>query len=375
MYIGSWPFDRARLTPDLCACTDVCGGIEYTWAKFSLECDAAANFLFRVKKINPGDRVAVIAENSIASLSLLFACATIGAVFVPIDPLWPFTVIDEILQQVRPKIIFCDESFRSFDESDNIFFFSSSLPVSCFFKASRSPGHITEVDLSPEDPLALIYLPSFEPLGIIVSHSMAYYNSVNTMLAYGFTTGSRILAAINFSSPAGLFMDTLPALFAGLPVGLVCREALSSGVIEKYSPADVFLEHPQYVRFKERFPDFSGNIAKVFSWGGIPGFDGDMRNCDRTLFPAAGMNCFVKSGNSGGNLLGLPVYNVQPKIGSSADGSELPAGYRGELFFRGPSLFSGFWNNPAATSAMFLRGWLRTRLAVKCVKGFYYFTD
>ena len=42
------------------------------------------------------------------------------------------------------------------------------------------------------------------------------------------------------------------------------------------------------------------------------------------------------------------------------DGSPLPAGERGEIWFKGPHLIRGFWNRPDATAETIVDGWLRT---------------
>src|SRR3546814_12811243 len=39
---------------------------------------------------------------------------------------------------------------------------------------------------------------------------------------------------------------------------------------------------------------------------------------------------------------------------------ELPVGEVGELWAKGPMIVNGYWNNPAATAATFVDGWVRT---------------
>jgi long-chain acyl-CoA synthetase len=57
-------------------------------------------------------------------------------------------------------------------------------------------------------------------------------------------------------------------------------------------------------------------------------------------------------------------------------GETLPAGRTGEICIKGPMLFSGYWNNPAATSAALIDGWLHTGdLGHMDDEGFIFITD
>jgi long-chain acyl-CoA synthetase len=47
-------------------------------------------------------------------------------------------------------------------------------------------------------------------------------------------------------------------------------------------------------------------------------------------------------------------------IVADAQGHELPAGVVGEVLCRGPMVTPGYWHNPQATAAAFVRGWFRT---------------
>src|SRR5690606_11289000 len=55
---------------------------------------------------------------------------------------------------------------------------------------------------------------------------------------------------------------------------------------------------------------------------------------------------------------------------------ELPRGEVGELWARGPMVVKGYWNNPEATVATFVDGWVRTGdLARLDEEGFCYIVD
>ncbi|WP_433557896.1 class I adenylate-forming enzyme family protein [Pseudonocardia xinjiangensis] len=58
--------------------------------------------------------------------------------------------------------------------------------------------------------------------------------------------------------------------------------------------------------------------------------------------------------------VGRPAPGTDLRIADPASGAELPDGEIGELWFRGPNIVRGYWNNPEATAAAFVDGWFRT---------------
>ena len=57
--------------------------------------------------------------------------------------------------------------------------------------------------------------------------------------------------------------------------------------------------------------------------------------------------------------LGEPVLDTRIEI-TAPDGSRLPEGTVGEVRIQGPSVFSGYYNDPEATAETLVDGWLRT---------------
>jgi len=56
---------------------------------------------------------------------------------------------------------------------------------------------------------------------------------------------------------------------------------------------------------------------------------------------------------------GLPLKNIETRI-ADAEGRQLPAGAIGEIQVRGASICGGYFDDPEATAARFVDGWLRT---------------
>ena len=57
--------------------------------------------------------------------------------------------------------------------------------------------------------------------------------------------------------------------------------------------------------------------------------------------------------------VGRPLDNLTVRI-VDEQGNDLPAGQVGELWVRGPSICSGYLNDPEETRRVFCDGWLRT---------------
>ncbi|MGH9299303.1 MAG: class I adenylate-forming enzyme family protein, partial [Acidimicrobiales bacterium] len=54
---------------------------------------------------------------------------------------------------------------------------------------------------------------------------------------------------------------------------------------------------------------------------------------------------------------GTPIVDIEVR---DENGRPLSPGERGEIWFKGPHLIRGYWNNPEATSETIVGGWLRT---------------
>jgi long-chain acyl-CoA synthetase len=85
--------------------------------------------------------------------------------------------------------------------------------------------------------------------------------------------------------------------------------------------------------------------------------------------------------NSGSDYLSRPdsVGRCQPgtdvRVVDPASGTDVPEGGVGELWFRGPNIVRGYWNNPEATAAAFTDGWFHTGDLGRVADGWVYVVD
>jgi long-chain acyl-CoA synthetase len=69
----------------------------------------------------------------------------------------------------------------------------------------------------------------------------------------------------------------------------------------------------------------------------------------------------------------VPVMDLKV---TDLDGTELPTGETGEIWFRAPSLIRGYWNQPDATAETIVDGWLRSGdIGYLDDEGFVYVSD
>ena len=70
---------------------------------------------------------------------------------------------------------------------------------------------------------------------------------------------------------------------------------------------------------------------------------------------------------------GTPILEIEVR---DPDGNALPTGERGEIWFHGPHLIRGYWNNPEATAETIVDGWLRSGDVGRVdAEGFVYVED
>lgn len=125
------------------------------------------------------------------------------------------------------------------------------------------------------------------------------------------------------------------------------------------------IEHPERHRFDlsslesvsyggaPASPELVRRIKEVFPLS-APGLGWGMTETSAT-FSSHGGEDYVRKPDSSGPA--LPICDM--KI-ADENGNALPPGTVGELWARGPNVVKGYWNNPEATAATFVDGWVRT---------------
>ncbi len=104
MYIGDWMARGALYWPEQVAVVDVARAARFTYAQMNRRADDLAHWL-REAGVGPGDRVALLAMNGVEALDLLFACAKLGAIFVPLNWRSHWRELAAVVDQTGPRVL------------------------------------------------------------------------------------------------------------------------------------------------------------------------------------------------------------------------------------------------------------------------------
>src|SRR3990170_4180415 len=103
---------RAYLTPNREALLELASGQRYSYAELNVRANRAANFL-RGLGVQKGDRVSILAHNSVIYIDLFYGLAKLGAIFAPLN--WRLTAreLTYIVNNCEPKALICGPEFTA----------------------------------------------------------------------------------------------------------------------------------------------------------------------------------------------------------------------------------------------------------------------
>jgi fatty-acyl-CoA synthase len=389
-----WLQKRAELSPKRIALIDTLDhNRSITYAEWNRKANQTAQFLQEKLGVRKGDLVAVFAKNSVEYLDIWFALAKVGGILQTLN--WRLTPVEisTLLNDAPPAVLFYDGSRgNSQGISETIQSLRGLIPDSIQLVSMAeplAPGDLRlaqredypEVappapSLSLEDPWVICYTGGTTglPKGAILSYRAITANAINTIISWELTSSDVTVLNSPLFHSGGLNVFTAPLVYIG-GSSIVCQEfdleqtfdLLNNGrVTIWFGVPTMFVMMQNHPRWESI--DF--HHLKIIISGGAP--------CPFPVFErfwAKGVDFKTGYGltEAGPNTFWLPAEQVRQKPGAvgyplfhvevrlvDEQGQLLGPGEVGELLIRGPHLFSGYLNNPLATSAALREGWLYT---------------
>lgn len=405
MYIGDYLGRRAIYSSDKLAIVDAGKSPAWrlTYAQLNERANKLAHWLRDAAAIQPGDRVAILARDGVEHLDCFFACGKLGAIHTALNWRLHWRELAGVIANTAPRVLIYSDDFREAvqqlqNDPDAAFLThflhleGTGVPGSLLFEdvvrdAAASP--IRNEQVQDEDVAALIFTGGTTglPKGAQVTHRMIAWNSLNTII-HDLHHDDTYLNVFPLFHTGGLFVYTLPNVILGGTTILV----------RQFDPAQVLnlIEQEQVTVFAG-VPTMYQTLTQAANWptanlsslrfctsGGAPlpiplveqytqekqirfkqGFG--MTEFGPGIFALAPEDAIRKAGS-----IGRPNFYVDARI---VDDNNQPLGPNevGELVLKGPSMSSGYFNDPEATTeSLDEEGWFHTGDLARHDEGWYF---
>ncbi|NUQ76907.1 MAG: long-chain fatty acid--CoA ligase [Polyangiaceae bacterium] len=407
MYIGDWMERGERYFPDALAVIDVAKGPagRFTYREMNRRANRLAAYLRREAGVGRGDRVGMVALNGVEVLDALFACGKLGAIFVPYN--WrshPRELADAIARTTPKALLFSDD-FRAgieqiLPDCPSIAKFlhleGSGAGGSVLYSAALEAmpaDPVTNDAVDAEDILCLLFTggTTGSPKGAQISYRMVAWNTLNTVV-HELERGDVTITHTPMFHTGGLFVYTVPLLTLGGTVVIMRKWTASEmlHLIESERVTALFCVPTQFQMMMDdpAFATTSFKSVRFLTSGGAPlpvpvirtykerhgvvfkqGFG--MTEFGPGIFSLSPQFAETKAGS-----IGKPNYFIDARIVDDENRPVSP-GEVGELILKGPSMCSGYFENPEASRASVdADGWFHTGdMARVDGEGFYYIAD
>jgi fatty-acyl-CoA synthase len=318
--------------------------------------------LFRVR---PGDRVAVLAAGRPEVFELLFACGHAGAALLPLNWRLADAELAEVLADAAPALVVaCPEMAGRIPEGLPI------LSLGGPYEGALAAAPAGPAPPAPADELAALVLytsgTTGRPKGAVLPWRQLRFNAAATAVRLGLGPADRCLAFLPLFHTGGLNCLATPLLSAGGEVVLMERFDPEAAVWElerRDVTATIAVPTMYRMLLEAGIARRRTRALRHLLCGGAPLPD-DLRREYRDIglplaqgfgLTEAGPNCF----SFGDADVGAPMPGTEARL--CADGGrEAEVGEVGELWLRGPHLFSGYFRQPEASAKALEGGWLRT---------------
>jgi len=406
MDISHWVASRANWSPDKVAMRFY--GNDITYAAMEARVARLAGALVQGLGVRAGDRVAHLGYNSPELLELVFACARIGAILVPLN--WRLTASEHtfVCSNCLPAAILVEPEFH-----EHVARFHDQVPamklVACGRMPTGVPGTQNWIDydalvaaahpLHPDHsrdlgtPLLIVYTSGTtgRPKGAVITQEGIFYNAINSTATFDMTSRDRILTALPMFHMGGMNIQTTPGIHNGATITILRRFEIDE-VMEtmRTDPPTLMLSVPAVslaITSHPGFADLDLSAMRCFCTGSSTVPEAVIRPWLDRGIPVTQVYGATESGPVAISLAiddafrkvgstGKPSLHAEAKI-VDTDGRTLPPGEKGEILLRGANVLKEYWQNAEATSEVKTAdGWYHTGdIGHVDEDGFYYVDD
>ena len=326
-----------------------------------------------------GDRIAVIARNSLRYVYLYGAAAKLGAVMVPINWRLGREELKYVISDLSPRMIFASHEFQTTAASllSELGFrgscFSMDVPSAEFTEFDV----LTETDMvSPpaeiksDDACVILQTAAVDgrPRGAVLSHRGLILSCLQLMLTWQLTPNDRNLVVLPLFHITALMMLLCTVQAGGQNVVVPKFDADSTLKAIETHKITLFGEFPPMLKtVLDKSEGQLSDLSSLRHVGGveIPETVERLQSCTRANFwPGYGqsethglisMGTFLEKPGSAGKPCLMAEIDIVDEYQRT-----VTKGKTGEIIVRGPLVFNGYWNLDDETEHTFRDGWHHT---------------
>ncbi|MDG2091490.1 MAG: AMP-binding protein [Gammaproteobacteria bacterium] len=359
----------------------------WTYAELDHSCGQCAANL-KNYEVDQGDRVVCLAKNRVELISLHFACARIGAIYVPINWRLSKTEINSLIEDAEPKLIIGDELLKI----TGIKGIGLDLFLDQSSKLEALPYSLIDNTL----PSLILYTSgtSGRPKGVLLSENNLAETAINFSLVGKVENHSVVMSDAPMFHIIGLITVVRPVILQGAtfvvsdgfePAKTLSRLADPELMVTHYFCVPVMAD---LIKAESDYsPEKLNKLTAIFT-GGAPYAEAKIQDWIKDGILVA--NGFGMS--EAGTVFGMPVDIdlIAARPGSTGistsriktrivdkDGKSCLTGTLGELQLKGSNITSGYWRRPEDNAKIFTEdGWFCTGDIARCdEEGYFWIVD
>lgn len=395
---ADWIAKWALYSPDKIAIKEFESGRTLSYRQLNNLGEHLAQYFTQQFDLKPRDRVAILAENSLAHVVLFCAAQKANFTLVPLNYRLAVGEIEYLLNDASPSLLLAEKTFRErLSSSEATIKISHHWPWEelenfCDQQKDHTANRCSPPSIDEDDPIFILYTSGTTgfPKGALYTHKMLLWNSINTAISLIVNSESRTLNCMPFFHTGGWNVLLTPFLHHGAYTCLLKKfEARTVLQLLSTEETTLFMGVPTMLKMIANETAFSTTslaslyyiivggepmpipLIEIWHEKGVPIRQGyGMTEVGPNLTSLHQDDAIRKKGS-----IGRPNFYVETQI-VNEKGEKVSPQTPGELWLRGPMVTPGYWAKPTASEAAFCDGWFKTGdRVVEDEEGYLYIID
>ncbi len=358
-------------------------GRRWTYSEYNAGINKAAN-MFLDLGVTPGDRVAILMQNSIEFMQSFFALAKIGAIVVPLNWRLQEKELEFLIGDAKPKVLVYHDVYServqgldSVQSIQHLVQVNGTVPdgLLAFLDAIEAVSDSEpEIGAFDDDDLFIMYSSGTtgRPKGVVHTHRSILWSLLSNIMTVDYRVSDRYLLTMPMFH-IGALLPAVITVYRSMTLvierefnpssfwSLIAAERVTNSMVV---PAMLLMLRKNYDPLKNDLSTLrwlltsaapiSSELIRHYLDQGI----GLIQGYGMTEVPAGFMLDPEDAVDQAGSC-GKSMVHIDMKI-MSEDGSECDVEQPGEIWLRGPQVMKEYWGMPEATEESAEDGWFKT---------------